>query len=204
MLRHPQFAQSEVETHRKWLTVQAGHLWHTLLLPSSNLHQGKRYMSCCWKSNRDIREGGEKKPRRGRDGWHKVDKWKMGKMCKGERTRWSRGRQMRSGERPGMKGGTPKVASEWDGAVRGGMMKDGRRELVWKRGDGWEDPLHACGGLSIATELTAAQCVHKTSARKSRLLPWSQGTFTNTWAHPGPRAPTQTSVISTVYNQRDH
>lgn len=40
-----------------------------------------------------------------------------------------------------MKGGTPKVASERDGAARGGMMKDGRRELVWKWGDGWHGPV---------------------------------------------------------------
>lgn len=36
--------------------------------------------------------------------------------------------------------GAPKVASERDGAVRGGMMKDGRRELVWKWGDGRHRP----------------------------------------------------------------
>lgn len=98
---------------------------------------------------------------------------------------------------------TRKVASEWDGAVRGGMMKDGRRELVWKWGDGWKDPLHACSGRSTATEITAARCVHTASTYRSGVLPWSQEPFTNTWAHPGPCAPTQTSVISTVYKRRE-
>lgn len=55
---------------------------------------------------------------------------------------------------------TPKAASEGDGAVRGGMMKDGGRELLWKWGDGWKDPLHACCGLRIATKITAAWYVH--------------------------------------------
>lgn len=55
---------------------------------------------------------------------------------------------------------TRKVASEGDGAVRGGMMKDGGRELLWKWGDGWKDPLHACCGLRIATKITAARYVH--------------------------------------------
>lgn len=42
-------------------------------------------------------------------------------------------------------------------------MKDGRRELVRKWGDGWKDPLHACRGLRIATEIT--------STYKSQVLP---------------------------------
>lgn len=57
---------------------------------------------------------------------------------------------------------TPKVASEGDGAARGGMMKDGGRKLPWKWGDGWKDPLHACCSLRIATKITATSiwCRH--------------------------------------------
>lgn len=58
---------------------------------------------------------------------------------------------------------TRKVASEGDGAGRGGMMKDGGRELVWKWGDGWKNPLHVCSGLRIATKITAAWNVHMAS-----------------------------------------
>lgn len=71
---------------------------------------------CTWatvKKQQRHQRGRGKKPRRGRDGWHKVNKWKMGKMWKGKRKRWSRGRQMRSDEGPRMKGRHEKLqASE--------------------------------------------------------------------------------------------
>lgn len=140
MLYHLEFAQSEVEAHRKWLMVQADHWWHTLLLPSSNLHHGKKVHELLFKKQQRHQRGRGKKAKE-RKRW-----MAQGEQMKDEEDvkRWEDEMKQRQTNEVwrGTKDerGTPKVASERDGAVRGGMMKDGRRELVWKWGDGWHRP----------------------------------------------------------------